>query len=110
MEQGPVEKTIIKQCMREGLPLPKRIQNAPQLLPGLDLYMRAFYDLDTTRQVGFELGPISWLAIQEYARELELEGEGKEDLHHFIRVLDNEFLMYHKRKSSKGGDKIGKSK
>jgi len=108
LEQGPVEQTIIKQCMRERLPLPKKIAEAPDLLPGLELYFAAWVDLDTTRPVGFELGPISWSAIQEYAAYLCLEAEDRDDLHYLIRVLDNAFLMYH-RKRSRGGSG-GKSK
>lgn len=94
--------------MRERLPLPKRIQEAPELLPGMEFYFAAFSDLDTTRPIGMELGPISWSAIQQYADYYELEPEAREDLHYHIRVLDNQFLMYH-RKRSRGGAKGGKS-
>lgn len=87
--------------MRRGLPLPDRIQNAPELLPGLGLYLRAFYDLDSCRPVGFGEGPIPWTAIEEWCRSLELDEEERDDVHYLVRRLDNAYLKHREAKRPK---------
>ena len=98
MEQGPVEGRIIEQCMRERLPLPDRMQNAPSLLPGLHMYYQAFLDLTSCRMLGISEGPIPWTATQQYAVILELNDEMRDDLHYYIREMDNAYLKYKKSK------------
>lgn len=98
MEQGPTERQIVDRCVRERLPLPKRIQNAPELLLGLELYYGAFLDLSSCRPNGWGPQPISWLTIAEYADHLGLDEEQREDLFFFIRAMDSCWLHYHDRK------------
>ncbi len=45
MEQGKVEDFIVRQTARDKKPVPKRMQDKPKLLPGLDLFYMAFLDL-----------------------------------------------------------------
>lgn len=81
--------------MRSGLPIPEHIQNAPELKIGLGLYMQAFFDLDTTRH---DSGPISWLAVREYAAHYGLDAEQEEALFYHIRELDKSHLERLKKK------------
>lgn len=90
--------------MRDGLPLPQRIQNAPSLAFGMQLYYGAFFELSTCRQASMSLGPIPWTAIKDYAIAHELDEEQTEDLFHFVRVLDNEYL---RRENAKARSKTG---
>lgn len=87
--------------MREGTPLPQRIQNAPQLAFGMQMYFSAFMDLTSCRQIGMSLGPIPWTAVNDYALYLGLDEEQSEDLHLFVRALDNEYMSHHNKKSAK---------
>jgi hypothetical protein len=88
--------------MREGLPLPKRIANAPTLFIGLELYYDAFWELDTCREVGWGWGPIPWSAIKDYAETFNFDDEQRDDLYYFIRVMDNAYLRYrHKKPAGK---------
>jgi hypothetical protein len=107
--QGPVEKTIIERCYKERLPLPEAIQNAPQLILGLELYYRAFFELNTCRQVGWVEGDIPWTAIDQWARSRDLSEEQREDLHHLIRQMDLAFLK-HRAKKRKDTEPKGKGK
>jgi hypothetical protein len=95
LEQAPVEQRIIQQCTREGLPLPKKIANAPQLGLGLELYYDAFLELNSCRASGWGLMPIPWSAIRDYAETFDLDEEQFEDLYYYVRVMDTEFMKWH---------------
>ncbi len=84
------------------MPLPKAIQNAPELELGLDFFYVAFLELSSCRQIGMEEGPIPWTAIDTYCFRFELESEMRDDMFHFVRSLDNEYLRFRKSKSGKG--------
>lgn len=83
------------------MPIPDRIKNAPQLRLGLELYLQAFYDLNTCRPSGWGLMPIPWTATREYAEAFDYDEEQTERLFHHIPVMDAAFREYHsKRKPS----------
>ena len=84
--------------MAEHLPLPKRIADAPQLPPGLELYYEAFWELSSTRAVGFALGPVPWGAVDSYATRYGFDDEQREDLVYYVRAMDNAYLKYHEPK------------
>jgi len=102
LEQGPYERQIIQQCMRERLPLPQRIQDAPELHLGMELYYGAFQDLHTCRPSGWGAQPIPWSAISDYADSLRLDEEQRGDLFYFVRALDGCWLDYHRSKDESG--------
>ena len=112
LTQAPAEQAIIRQCMREGLPLPNRIANAPELQLGLELYYDAFWELSTSRPSGFGVGPIPWLAVCEYARAYDFDEEQSVWLQQLVRVMDKTYLEHHasKEDSNKGKGKGGNSK
>lgn len=85
--------------MRESLPLPERIANAPELQMGLSLFFEAFFDLHTTRTVGLEQGPIPWPAVEEYAQRLGLDEGQREELHVYVRAMDNAYLEWSRAKA-----------
>lgn len=109
MEQGPTEKVIIQQCAQQRLPLPDKIANAPEIYFGLELFYLAFMDLTSCRGSGYGTeGPISWLAINQYADAKEFEEEQREDLFYFIQKLDAIYLG-HKTQKLKDSMGTGKS-
>lgn len=98
--------------MREGLPLPAKIQNAPELMIGLQFYMMAFQQLNSDRGVapdGREL-PIPWSSIDRWADSHDIVGELKEDLHYHVRALDVAYLEYKESKRPKKLPKGAKAK
>ena len=88
--------------MRSRQPVPKRIQNAPQLSLGLELFFNSFMDLTSSRQIGFGPGPIPWAAIQEYCLHSEFSEEQTEDTHYHVTRLDTVWRDFHAKKE---GDK-----
>lgn len=96
--------------MREGLELPARIKNAPSMPFGLQLYYTAFFELSSCRQASMGVGPISWLAVQDYGLALGLDEDQIEDLHFFVRKLDNEYIRVEntKMKTKIGGSSGGR--
>lgn len=90
----------MRQCISDKVPLPKRIQNAPRILLGLEIFYSAYTELSSTRSAGFGSGPIPWTAIKDYAAAYEIEGEQAEDLFYFIRMMDNAYLDWSHAKNS----------
>jgi len=99
MDQGHIEEQIIKQAMKSGLPIPSRIENAPSIWPGLELYYLGFLELNSSRQIGFQLGPIPWLSIEQYSKAKELDEEQTEAMHFHIGEMDKAYLKHQAKKS-----------
>jgi hypothetical protein len=88
----------MQQCLREGLPFPERIANAPDLLTGLELYYLAFFELCDSRNVGMTLGPIPWKVIHDYCKAYNLSEEQTEEMHYHIREMDSAYLQHQRKK------------
>lgn len=82
------------------MPLPDRIQNAPELYLGLEVFYNGFLELTSCRQIGHGLGPIPSLAILEYCLVNGIEGEQREDFIWFIQRLDQKYLDWSKARGS----------
>lgn len=91
---GPIEQSIIKQALRAGKAIPERIKNAPVLNNGLELYLKAFFDLDTERATGFSIGRIPFSAVAFYATYYRFDELQSERLLYFIRSMDAEYCNY----------------
>lgn len=76
------------------MPLPPKIQNAPELQVGLEFYYAAFLELTSCRFLGFGEGPISYLSIQNYCEIHEVEGEQRDDLVYHIQQMDAAYLKW----------------
>jgi hypothetical protein len=98
MEQGPKEQEIIRACFAMRMPLPDRIRNAPQLWFGLELYLDAFYELNTDRPSGWGVMPIPWSVIKDYALAHDFDDDQTERLFVHVRALDSVFREYHDKK------------
>lgn len=90
---------MIRESFIRKRPLPERIQNAPDLLVGLELYFNAFVELNTCRSTGWSAGPIPSWCIEEFCDRLELDEEETEDVHYHVRNMDAAFLKYSSRKN-----------
>ena len=90
--------------MRENRPLPDRIQNAPSLLPGLELYYGAFMDLMSTRRMGDMGGiaPIGWDVVQYYGISNGFNADQLEALHYHIKTMDGYYIRHYSKKNAKG--------
>jgi hypothetical protein len=98
---GPIERNIAQQAYRSGEPMPDRIANAPELDLGLEVYLQAFFDLDSERSHGMGLMPIPFTAVLQYARLYDFDEEQTEDLLYFIRRMDNANLARLDKKANK---------
>lgn len=88
--------------MREGLPIPRKFAQAPEIPLGLDLYLTAFWELTTCRAQGWSgSGPIPWASIADYALLLGLNSEQTDDLIYFIRALDVAYLEYREKQAKR---------
>jgi hypothetical protein len=90
-----------------GMPIPKSIQNAPDLFLGLEIYWVGFLDLANDRPIGMEEGMISWATVEHYARALDFNSEQTEDLHFHITALDVARSKHGDQKRIKADGKSG---
>lgn len=82
--------------------IPSDVTGGPDLMPGLDWYLRAFEALSTTRQIATgALGPIPWTAISEYGHRYEVTPLLFEYLAHHIAWMDAEYLKWEEKESKK---------
>lgn len=102
---GKAEQSIARQAMRRGQPVPDRIQNAPELQVGLQLYLQAFFDLDGERSHGSGLRSIPWSAIKDYCVANELDEEQTEDMFYFVKRMDKAHLDRLEQKQPKANGK-----
>lgn len=102
LDFGSIEETIVRRATQAGQPLPTNIQNAPELELGLQLYLQAFFDLDSERSHTFSLVRIPASKIRSYARELELDAVQSELLAFYISEMDGAHLKRLKAKENAG--------
>lgn len=114
MEHGKYVETILKQCKYEGRDpsTVKFLREAPTLLPGLDLYYNAFWELTSCRQIGMGVGPIPWTAVEAYGHSNGFDepvtlvtedgvevNDLMDDLHYFITMMDSAYMKWSAKKS-----------
>lgn len=83
-----MEQQLAKQSVRHGQPLPDRIANAPKLRLGLNLYLMAFFELDSERSHSFGYSRIPWSSVRQYAMMHEFDEDQTEALHFYTRQMD----------------------
>jgi len=84
--------------VKTGLPIPSRIENAPSIAPGLELYYIGFLELTSSRQMGFGIGPIPWLAVEQYGTTKGLDEEQQEMMHMHIIAMDTVYMKHQAKK------------
>lgn len=76
-----------------GQPMPDFIANAPELQLGLQIFLQAFFELDTERQIGpASVGGIAYSSIRDYANAHGFTEDETSDLCFMIRKLDTFYL------------------
>ncbi len=94
-----------------GQPLPKWFIDRPESTPEDDFYLKAFWDLSSTRSIGFGVGPIPWDQIVSYADRMGLEPDIAQGFVRIIQALDGTYLIWQederkkKSKTRKPGEK-----
>jgi len=90
--------------MQAGRPLDKRIAEAPTLQLGLQLFLQAFFDLDSERSHAMGVTRIPKSAVRSYARDFGFNAEETEELEYYISVMDNaecKRIVQHRERESK---------
>lgn len=87
--------------MRAAQPLPQKIQNAPELELGLNLFYNGFWELHLSRRVGLKTMPIGWTETWDYCRRLDLDGDQTDDMLFLVAKMDQAYLEWAERKYGK---------
>lgn len=101
LDLAPIEQNVARQAVQARRPLPSNIKNAPELRIGLQLYLQAFFDLDSERSHAFSLVRIPSSKIRQYAREFELNEEQCDSLQFFVEQMDGSHLKRLKDRQDK---------
>lgn len=77
-----------------------RSEDKEPVIEPFTFFIEAFLELDTCRGVGFDISPIPFTSIVEYAKIYEVEDT--EEFVYLIRSMDNTYIRLNKskRKSS----------
>lgn len=105
MTYGQIEESVIKQAQLARQPIPDFIKNKPELSEGLEVYIRAYFDLDAERTHAFGPAGIPVTSMLQYANAFGFDEEQTDDLVHFLRKMDAENLKRVKKLQSSGGNK-----
>lgn len=103
LEFGELEQNIANQAKRMRKALPTNIANAPELEKGLELYLNAFFDLDSERPVAGMggLARIPSSAVRAYRKEFELDEVQSEMLSEYISSMDAAYIKFQTAKNGK---------
>ena len=70
-------------------PLPQWYLDEPAEWAGSEFYLRAFFRLSTTREIGAGTGPLPWNHVMEYADHVGLDHEMTEVFEGVMYQLDD---------------------
>lgn len=97
LQHGRNEKGLLEAAYKRGQRPPSFIEEAPELLPGLEIYFEAFGELSTCRPfIGMDgvPGPIPWDKMRDWGRQTGFEAEELEYFLRMLRALDDEYLIW----------------
>ncbi len=86
---------------RHGAKLLDRLNEGPELKPGLQFYFDAWQELATDRQLGMSVGPIPGMSIRALVKELKLDQVESYEFQYLIRKMDSAYLEYVAEQSKK---------
>lgn len=93
------------------MPLPARIQDAPDLREGLEFYSKAFNRLTTSRTMGHgAIGAIPYAAISGYCKDEGITGELREDLFYHVAHMDAAYIKWQTNKANRDAAQASKVK
>lgn len=92
---------MAKSWARGDYELPEFLANAPKLLPRLELWWNAFWDLCGDRS-GMGDGRITWTSAHMWAEAHDLDSGLEFELHSHIRALDNVYLKWQAEETKRG--------
>lgn len=80
--------TLVERYEARGLEPPAHMFR-PEIIPGAEVFIDAFWDLCEDRAIGFgAVGGITFSAIDRYGYRFGFEGEAFDDLFFFVKRID----------------------
>lgn len=88
----------MRECYRNGVPIPDKFNNAPRLLPGLDLYFSAYEELVSFMNVHRDRPPILWADVHSYAMHHGFTHDQRRMLMKAVAELEGVNINWHTNK------------
>lgn len=96
----------VEAAIAKRRPVPEWFLDCPELLPGDEVCVVAFWDLSTERQCGMTLGPIPWSKAMLYgSARMGLRGPALESFWRMVRVIDEAYLGWMKEQHDRQVDR-----
>lgn len=80
------------QALRAGQQIPDKILNAPTVPLGCEIYITAFFDLDSERTHKDGVTPIPWTSIAKYCEFNGFSWEQTCDTFHHVKLMDRSHM------------------
>lgn len=107
---GKDEETIVERARQFNGPLPDKILNAPELQPGLELYINAFNTLSPGRNRGDGwVGSIPYIAVSQYLRDHSIDGDDWANALDILGKLDEAYCEWQNDHIKKGREAAAKA-
>ena len=92
---GKDEENLLTIAYRQNMPVSDKIQNAPELLPGLQFYVDAFNLLSSSR-MAFDggIGHIPYSEISKFCDDMRLGDEERGDVHFLLNEVDQFYVKW----------------
>src|SRR5690606_11766519 len=93
----------VEAALAKGRPIPDWAKEEPQLLPGDEFYVEAFWELCSERLM--PMGQIPWRSIVEYGRHKSLDDDILPVFHTVVREMDRAYLRWQAEQADRQRDK-----
>ena len=85
----------------KGRKLPSWLDKEIHMSTAEMFYLKAFWDLNTCRNVGMGIGPIPWTAIKQYSDSKQLDLENEDCFIYVMRQMDDAYVARASKKEEK---------
>lgn len=102
LEQGPLQHQILRDAYKSRMPIPDKFKNAPDLLPGAELYFNGYLELAAFAGQPRARRQIVWADARAYALDHDFDEDQRFIWFECVSSLDREWLAWEAKKRTRG--------
>lgn len=84
----------MKALLERNQPLPRWVEDCPDLGPGEELFLQAFFELSTERAIGWATGPIPNSKMVEWGERAGLDSTTMRLFTRVLKTMDDAYLTW----------------
>lgn len=109
LEQGPLQHQLLRDAYKSRMPVPDKFKNAPDLLPGVELYFTGYLELASFAGLPRARRQIVWADVRAYALDHGFDEEQRFIWFECVAALDREWLGWEAKKRTRGNGNRNKA-